>query len=161
MGQTKELFVEIKEQLLNTHHLCNEGELSNLDALIEMRKAKQEAEKVLEIVKIFEDEKLNEISQDAESYKGIYCGYEIKAVNGRKIYSFKGIEPIQEAESKKKELEQKYISAFDGFQKGTVQTTEVDGVRYWIDENSELQPFPEVNFGKSYLTVKEKTTKNK
>ena len=156
MGANKELFTEIQEQLLNTHHLCNEGELSNLDALIEMRKAKQEAEKVLEIVKIFEDDKLNEISIDAESYKGIYLGYEIKAVNGRKMYSFKGIESIQEAESKKKELEQKYISAFDGFQKGTVQTTEVDGVRYWIDENSELQLFPEVNFGKSYLTVKEK-----
>lgn len=154
MSQSSEMFLQIQEELSQTKNACIEGELSNLDALIEMHKAKQKAEQILKIVKDFEDERINEISNEAESYKGIYRGFEIKSVNGRKMYSFKGIEAIQEVEQTKKELEKKYVSAFEGFQKGVVQTTEVDGIRYWIDENSELQLFPEFSVGKSYLTVK-------
>jgi hypothetical protein len=152
----KELFLQIQEELLQINEQAQEGELSNLDALIKMRNAKAEAEKVLEITKVFEDTKLNEISQEAEAYNGVYCGYEIKAVNGRKMYNFKGISEIDQKLNEKAELEEKYKSAFDGFQKGTVQTTVVEDVRYWIDENGELKPFPELTIGKSYLTVKNK-----
>jgi hypothetical protein len=150
----KDLFMQIQEELHNVRQQSVEGELSNLDALIKMRNAKTEAEKVLEIVKNFEDERLNEISAEAESYNGKYCGFEIKAVNGRKTFSFKGIEEIENKEAEKKQLCEKYQSAFDGFQKGTVQTVEEEGVRYWIDENGELKKFPELSIGKSYLTVK-------
>ncbi len=156
MGQAKEMFTLIQEELINISNQCENGELSHLDALIEMRKAKKQADQILEIVKSFEDENINEISSEAESYKGLYMGFEIKHVSGRQMYSFKGIEEISEVETKKKDLEEKYKSAFIGFQKGTVQTTIEDDVRYWIDENGELKPFPELNIGKSYLTVKEK-----
>jgi len=156
MGATKEYFIKVQEELIDLKNQTIEGEISNLDALIKMRKAKDEAEKVLEIVKDFENERINEITQEAQSYGGVYCGYEIKSVNGRQIYNFKGIEQISELEQKKKEIEDKFKNAFIGFQKGVVQTTEVDGIRYWIDEDGELQLFPELTIGKSYITIKEK-----
>jgi hypothetical protein len=152
--KTEEYFVEIQNELFEITQQTTDGELSNLDGLIKMRKAKEQAEKVLEIVKSFEDEKLNEISNEAEQYKGIYCGFEIKSVSGRKMYNFKGVPEIDEKIAEKTLLEDKYKSAFDGFQKGTVQTTVVEDIRYWIDENGELKPFPELTIGKSYLTVK-------
>ena len=155
MGKSAELFLAIREELLNTHNQVLEGGLSNLDGLIQMRKAKQQAEAILEDVKRFEDERLNEISQEAESYNGKYCGFEIKSVAGRKLYNFKGIEDVEQAKSTVSQLEDKYKNAFEGFQKGTVQTTEVEGVRYWIDSDGELKPFPELNVGKSFLQVKE------
>lgn len=152
---SKELFEQLQEELNDINSQCENGDLSLLDGLLKMRSFKTEAENILQSVKNFEDENLHEISTEAESYNGKYCGFEIKSVNGRKMYSFKGIEEISKAEEIKKQTEQKYISAFDGYQKGVVQTTEEEGVLYWIDTDGELKPFPEVNFGKSYLTVKE------
>jgi hypothetical protein len=152
---SKDLFMQVQEELTNLHQQTIEGEISNLDALIKMRQAKQDAEKVLEIVKNFENDRINEISSDAESYGGKYQGFEIKQINGKKMFNYKTIPQITELENKKKTLEDKFKNAFEGFQKGIVQTTEVDGVRYWIDEHSELQPFPELTIGKSFLQIKE------
>jgi hypothetical protein len=156
MSKSAKLFLAIREELLNTHNQVTEGELSNLDGLIEMRKAKAQAEAILEDVKRFEDDRLNEITNEAQSYNGKYCGFEIKSVAGRKLFSFKGIEEHENAKATVSEIEEKYKSAFDGFQKGTVQTdVDENGVRYWIDESGELKPFPEMNIGKSFLQVKE------
>jgi chemotaxis protein histidine kinase CheA len=157
--KSEDYFVEIENELIEISNQCFEGELSNLDALIKMRKAKEKAETILVTVKTFEDERINEISNEAEQYKGSYCGFEIKAVNGRKSFIFKGISEIEEKETEKKQLEEKYKSAFEGFQKGTVQTVVEDEVRYWIDDSGELKPFPELTIGKSYLTVKQKPIK--
>ena len=159
MGSTKEMFIQIQEELLNVSNKCENGELSNLDALIEMRNTKQEAEKTLEIIKQFETDKINEIAHEAEQYGGTYRGFEIKSVNGRKVYNYKGISEIEEKQKEAKVLEEQYKNAFEGILKGIVQTTEVDGVKYWIDENGELKQIPELQIGKSYLTVKEVKTK--
>ena len=157
--ETKDYFMQVREELLELHNQTIEGEVSNLDALIKMRNAKADAEKVLEIVKTFEDDRLNEITTEAESYGGTYQGFEIKSVNGRKMFNYKSIPQITDLESQKKTLEDKFKNAFDGFQKGIVQTTEVDGVRYWIDEDGELQIFPELTIGKSFLQIKDKNKK--
>jgi len=159
MERSKEMFLQVQEELLELHNQTIEGEVSNLDALIKMRNAKADAEKVLEIVKTFEDDRLNEIASEAESYGGNYQGFEIKSVNGRKMFNYKSIPQITDLESQKKTLEDKFKNAFEGFQKGIVQTTEVDGVRYWIDEDGELQLFPELTIGKSFLQIKDKNKK--
>lgn len=159
MERSKEMFLQVQEELLELHNKAIEGEVSNLDALIKMRNAKADAEKVLEIVKTFEDERLNEITTEAESYGGTYQGFEIKSVNGKKIFNYKQIPQITELENQKKNLEDKFKNAFEGFQKGIVQTTEVDGVRYWIDEDGELQLFPELTIGKIFLQIKDKNKK--
>ena len=155
MGKSAEYFLAIREELLNTHNQVTEGELSNLDGLIEMRKAKQQSELILEDVKRFEDERLNEISQEAESYNGKYCGLDIKMVNGRKLYNFSHISEIKEIEDKAKQEKDRFQKAFEAYQKGLIQTTEVDGVLHWIDDNGELHLFPELNHGKSFLQIKQ------
>jgi len=155
MSRSKDLFMEIREELLNTHNQVIEGELSNLDGLIKMREAKKQAETILEDVKRFEDERLQEISNEAEANGGKYCGLEIKMMNGRKLYSFGHISEIKEIEAQAKEQKDRFQNAFESFQKGLIQTTDVDGVLHWIDDNGELHLFPELNYGKSFLMVKE------
>jgi len=155
MPTTKEMFMQIQEELLYTQQQTIEGELSNLDALIKMREAKNEAEKILEAVKIFENDRINEITQEADGFDGRYCGFEIKYINGRKTYSFKGIKEIEDIETKIKEKKDQYQTAFESYQKGLIQTTEVDGFLNWIDDAGELHLFPELNIGKSFLQIKE------
>lgn len=155
--RSSELFLQIREELANTQNQVEEGELSNLDGLIIMRQAKEQAEKVLEDVKLFEDSRINEIANDAEQYRGKYNGYEIKSVNGKKTYSFKGIEEIESVSKQVVSLQDKYKNAFEGVIKGTVQTV-VDretGVKYWVDADGQINPLPELNIGKSYITVKQ------
>lgn len=151
---SKQLFEEIQEELFNTRNQVIEGELSNLDGFIKMRKAKEEAEKVLEIVKEFEQERLNEIANEASEHPKGYHGLKVTLTSGRKMFSFKGIPDYEKIEKSKKELEEQYKNAFEGFQKGTVQTVVEDDVRYWIDSDGSMRLFPEFNIGKSFLTVK-------
>lgn len=155
MSKIKELFLQIHEECLYTKEQVFNGELSNLEGLIKLREAKKEAEVVMDIVKSFEDERLNEISQEAEQYNGKFRGFEIKSVNGRKSYSFKGIPEIEQVSSMLSSTQEKYKNAFEGFQKGTVQTVEENGVRMWIDSDGQLNPFPELTIGKSYITLKQ------
>lgn len=159
MGATKEYFEQIQQELTFTHSQVVEGELSNLDGLIKMREAKEKAEEVLSIVKNFEDERLNEITTESDKYGNKYCGFEIKAVNGRKTYSFSMCDEIKALENQKKTAEEKYRLAFEGYQKGVIQTTRLiendpDSPLGWIDEDGQVLPFPELNIGKSYLTIK-------
>jgi|JI10StandDraft_1071094.scaffolds.fasta_scaffold511266_3 hypothetical protein len=156
MSKANEMFLEIQSELLEIENQVIEGELSNLDALIKMRNARTQADKINEIVKTFEDNRINEIANEASQYPEGYCGFEIKMVNGKELYSFKNIPQIVQLDNDKKALEDKFKTAFKGIVKGVVQTTEEDGVKYWIDENSEMQPIPELNIGKSYLLVKQK-----
>ena len=155
MSKTKEMFMSIREELMNTHNQVIEGELSNLDGLIRMREAKKEAELILEDVKRFEDERLQQIANEADANGNKYCGLEIKMVNGRKLYKFDHISEIKEIEAKAKEEKDRFQNAFEAYQKGLIQTTEVDGTLYWIDDNGEIHLFPELNHGKSFLMVKE------
>jgi hypothetical protein len=156
MIKSNEMFLEIQSELLEIENQVFEGELSNLDGLIKMRNAKQEAEKILEIVKSFEDKRINEIANEASQYPEGYKGYFVTMTNGRKTYNFKNCPIVAELDQKKKDAEEFYKSGFEGYQKGTVQAKEVEGVWYFIDVDGDLQPFPELNIGKSFLTVKVK-----
>lgn len=153
MSTSNEMHIQMQDYLFSIQNQVEEGELSNLDGLIVMRENKEALEKSLEIIKEFENSRIDNIATEAADYPKGYKGYLITQTSGRKTFDFKSIPQFKEIESTRKTLEEKFKGAFDGFQKGVVQTTEEDGVRYWIDENSELQPFPEVNFGKSFLTI--------
>lgn len=160
MGATSEIYIQMQDDLFNTVNLAEEGELSHLDALLSLREKRKYLETGLDIIKEFENEKSNEIANEASKYPEGYKGYSVTLTNGRKMYSFKGIPEIETIESVKKETEERYKGAFEGFQKGVVQTTRVneddpESPLGWIDENGQVLPFPEVNYGKSFLTVKE------
>lgn len=154
MSSTSELHIQIQDELFNTIHQVEEGELSHLDALIKMRQNKAQAEKTIEIVKAFETDFHQQIANKADEYGGKYQGYEIKAVNGRKTFKFDGVPEVKEAEKSVKELKDKYQSAFENYQKGNQITEEVNGVLHWADADSFLHPFPEFTVGASYFTVK-------
>lgn len=152
---SKNLFEEMCEQLISTREEVFEGELSHLDGLIKMRESKKQLEKGLEIIKDFENEFLDQITTGASEYPKGYKGFIITQTQGRKMFNFKGIPEIEKVEEETKKTKQKYESAFNGFQKGIVQTAKVEEKLYWIDENGELLPFPEISFGKSFLTIRE------
>lgn len=150
----KHYFEQIKQELATTQSQVIEGELSNLDGLLKMREVKERAEEVLTMVKTYEDERLNEIANESEKYGNKYCGFEIKSVNGRKTYVMKGIPEYEEAQSKVSEIQDKFKSAFEGVIKGTVQTVTEDGIKYWVDTDGEMHLLPELQIGKSFITVK-------
>ena len=100
------------------------------------------------LIKDFEDTRINEIANEVEQYNGVYQGFEIKLVNGRKTYSFNNIPAWVEAEENKKNIEDQYRLMFEAKSKGLPHAN--------ISEDGEELPLPEVNYGKSYLAVKEK-----
>lgn len=158
MVRTKDLHEQMQDELMAVVHKVEGGELSYLDGLLRLRENKKPLEDSLGIIKEFEDNYLNDIENEASKYQGKYQGYEIRAVSGRKTFSFKGIEAVEAAESTLKEMKDKYQSAFEGFQKGIIQTApltgEPDSPLGWVDEDSEVLPFPTLSISKSYVTVK-------
>ena len=155
MGNTSEMFIHIQDDIMNTTAKYDNGDISALDTLLYLRGFKKKAETIIELVKDFENNNIENISSESNNYNGVYKGFEIKKVNGRTSFKFDKIQPIQDLNSKKKEIEDKYKNAFLGYQKGIAQTTDEDGVLKWIDENGELLDFPEITYGSSYITIKE------
>ena len=151
---SKQLFQDLQEQMVSKFNDVEFGDVSALDTLLYMREIKDYCEKTMEVAKQFEEQFSDLISKEAESFGNIYKGHEIKLVNGRKMYSFKMISEVESIESQLKETKEKYQKAFEGLQKGIVQTVQENDKTYWIDENGELKEFPELSYGKSYLTVK-------
>lgn len=146
MGATKQLHEQIQDALFSTVHLASEGELTNLDALIRMREDRAELEKSLEIIKEFENEKVNDIANEASRYPDGYHGFMISVSNGRKTFSFKGIPEWEQAEQEKKRVEDKYKSMFDAKVKGAVHAN--------VSEDGEELPLPDLSIGKSFVTIK-------
>lgn len=155
MGATKDLFISIQDELVNSIDKYENGEVSALETLLYLRGFKNKAEEVLSVVKDFENQNIEQIENEAKQFGNFYNGFEIKKVNGRTSYVYKNIPEVLALDNQKKSIEQKYKSAFDGYQKGIVQTTEDNGELKWIDENGELKPFPELSHSASYIMVKQ------
>lgn len=150
----KQFFEEMQKEMLENFTNVELGEVSALDTLLYMREIRDYCEKTIEVAKQFEEQFSDLIAKESESFGNVYKGHEIKLVNGRKMYSFKMISEVESIESQLKQTKEKYQKAFEGFQKGIVQTVQENDKTYWIDENGELKEFPELSYGKSYLTVK-------
>ena len=96
--------------------------------------------------KIIDEVAMNEVEKyQNENYKG----FKVSVVQGRKMFDFKGIKEYSEKQKELKEIEDKYKSAFEGVQKGTVQ---IEGEN-WIDQNGEILPLPKISYGKSYIKL--------
>jgi len=148
MGKYSEMHIALQDEIMSLSNKASEGELTNLDALIQMRKHRYEFEKGLALIKDFEDAKINEIANEASCYPDGYRGFEIKMVNGRKSFNFKVVPAWVEAEENKKNIEEQYKMMFEAKAKGISYAN--------ISEDGEELPLPEVSYGKSYLTIKEK-----
>jgi hypothetical protein len=148
MGKYSEMHIALQDEIMNLSNQAGEGELSNLDALIEMRKHREEFEKGLALIKDFEDTKINEIANEASQYPNGYRGFEVKAVNGRKTYSFKNIPEWNVYKENLQNCEERYKMMFEAKLKGLPHAN--------ISEDGEELPLPEISYGKSFLTVKAK-----
>lgn len=148
MGKHSEMHIALQDEIINLSNKASEGELTNLDALIEMRKHREEFEKGLALIKDFEETKISEIANEASQYPEGYRGFEIKMVNGRKTFNYKGVPAWVEAEENKKNIEEQYRLMFEAKSKGLSYAN--------ISEDGEELPLPEISYGKSYLIVKSK-----
>ena len=160
MGASSELHIQMQDELFNTVRRVDDGELGYLEGLLELREHRAEIEKTLEIIKEFESDKIMDIENEASKYPNGFRGHEVRVTPGRKTFSFKGIKEVEDAEAAKKEAEGKYIGAFNGVQKGIVQTTKLnendpDSPIGWVDSDGEVRPFPSLSIGKSFVTVKQ------
>lgn len=157
MGATKDLHIRMQDEFFNTIHRAEEGEINHLEALIQLRSEKKQLETSLEIIKEYEANCLDQIATEAGKYPEGYNGHKITIVPGRRSFVFKNIDEVLRLEVEKKAVEEKYKSAYDGYQKGIIQTTKIseapDSPLGWIDEYGEVKPFPEVNFSKSFVKV--------
>lgn len=151
---SKDLFFDLQQQMANEFDNVENGNTSSLDVLLYMRNIKDMCEKTMEIAKEYEEQFAETIQKESAQYGNEYKNHEIKMVNGRKLYQFKQIEEVNHLEQMLKSTKDKYQNAFEGFQKGIVQTATDNDQLMWIDESGELKPFPELSFGKSYFTVK-------
>jgi hypothetical protein len=148
MGKYSEMHIALQDEIMNLSYLAGEGELSNLEALIEMYGHKKEFEKSLSLIKDFEDTKIHEIANEASQYPEGYHGFEVKMINGRKTFNYKNIPAWIEADNEKKRIEDQYRAMFEAKAKGLPHAN--------VSHEGEELPLPEINYSKSYLVIKQK-----
>lgn len=138
MKQLKDKFLKIIEQV-------ESGDINYLDATIEVRKMKLELNELLNNLNAFESEYYNEIEMEAQEYQNEYKGAKFEFRSGRKMFDFKGIDEVDKANQRLKEVKQKYQSAWENNQKGLAP---IDA------ETGEILNLPIVKYGKSSVVVK-------
>lgn len=148
MGAMSELHIKMQDELMNTIHLCEEGELTVLDAYISLEEQRRHLENTLAIVKSFKDDFFNEITYEAQEQKDGYRGYLFEIRNGGKTYNFKNIPEWQDAEKNKKEVEERYKAMLNAKLKGSSFAN--------ISEDGEELPLPEITYRKSSIILKAK-----
>lgn len=142
---SKEMHMDMMQEVANTIQSYEDGSITALDAFINLKECKEHAEVIVKAVKDFESENLETIANDASEYPNGYKGYEIKAVNGRKTYDFSKVEEVTSLKSELKEVENKYKSMLDAKIKGAVHAN--------VSEDGEELTLPEIKYSKGYLRV--------
>ena len=145
MGATSELVINMQDELMNTIHRAEEGEMSYLDAAIALRQEKSQLEDSLKIIKEFEDDNRSLIEQEAKEYNNEYKGYKFEFRNGKKLWDYKGIPEWNKLDERKKAIEAQAKAAFDLFQKTSAKPMTEDG---------EMLPLPDLNYAKGSMVVK-------
>lgn len=148
MGYSSEQHIKIQEEIFSTIIQAEEGELSHIDALIELRKHKARFEDSLLIIKEHEVKFFDEIVTDTAQYPEGYNGCLFEIRNGRKTFNYKDIPAWVKADKAKKEVEGFYKTMFEAKQKGSVNAN--------ITEDGEVLPLPSLSYAKSSITVKQK-----
>lgn len=152
--KTSEIFERLNYDFIETVNKAESGAFSVLDALLHLRGIRSQCEAYMEAVKGFEEEYMEAIANEAQKFGNEYKGFGIQSVAGRKLYNFANIPEVNQAKLNAQSVEQQYKSVFEAYQKGLVQTVTVNGQLLWIDENGEMKPFPELNYGKSFIQIK-------
>lgn len=135
---------EPKPEILSFIQKAEDGEISFLDAVIQLRRIKETYDNQLSIIKEFEDKYKSEIETEASAYQNKYKGATFEFRSGGKMFNFKGISEIDQKEAELKDLKEKYQAAWENKQKGLLAVTE---------DGEELQ-LPTISYRKSSMIVK-------
>ena len=122
------------------------GDIPYVDALVFMRLNRYQLEDALKLIKQWESENFDEIAQDAANYPDGHRGMLFEVRNGRKTYSYDGIEEVENAETALKEAKEKYKSMFIAKQKGAAYAN--------VGEDGEELKMPEIKYGAGSIVVK-------
>lgn len=130
------------------------GDVYILDGILETRDTKAKIEGVLKKLKEKENDYLFEIREEAAKYGGKYKGLNF-IVSSRETLSFKGIPEVEDLETQISRVKEKYKQAYKAAQKNVINVHLDDEQNpYWIGENGEKLPFPEVQYSAASLTIK-------
>ena len=141
---SKELYEEIQQQIESQIIKACEGEITYLDALIELENHKRLFEQSMKLIDDFKDEFISEIETESLEHNKNYNGYKIQVQGGSKIFNFKGIKEVQKKEEELKAIKEKAKQAFLSKEKGMLN----------VDENGEEVELPTISYRKSFVTVK-------
>ena len=145
MIRTKDLFMQMQEDFVNTCNDVENGNISVLDAVITLRRQREIHEQMLENIKAFEAENIEQIEREASYNQNQYKGAKFEFRGEGKSFSFKNIKEWEYAKDNLKEIEEKYKNVYLNKEKGLATFDESTGEELSI---------PEVTFRKSALIVK-------
>lgn len=143
-----ELHIKMQDELMNTVHRAENGEISMLDAFIQIEEERKQLENSLAIVKSFKDDQFENIANEALEYPEGYKGFTVEVRSGGKMYNYKSIPEWQDADQKKKEVEHKYKVMLEAKLSGSSFAN--------ISEEGEELPLPEISYRKSSIILKTK-----
>ena len=135
---------KVQDQIIKIVKQFDDGDISVLDALVNLEEYRNGLEDSLAIIKAFKDENLDSIEYSSKEYNGEFKGYKIEVRSGGQMYIFKNIPEWQDLEKKRKDFEEKSKAALQASLKG-IQTADEDGVEI---------PLPEVSYRKSSVVMK-------
>lgn len=146
MIRTKELHIAMQDEMMNTVHRAENGEISMLDALIRLEENRKNLENTLAIAKSFKDDHFDEIQSESLDYPDGYQNHTIEIRNGGRTFNYKKIPEWQKHEKALKDCEAKHKQAFLSKEKGMMIASEY----------GEEMVMPEVVYRKSSIIVKPK-----
>lgn len=146
MGATSEMYIQMQDEIMQTIGRAEDGNMTHLDAVLELRGKRSMLEDAIGMIKQFEDDQQDQIQREAEQYQNEYKGYKFEFRSGRQSFVFKGIPQWEKLEAAKKAFEDQGKAAFKLYQKTGSKP---------ITEDGEELPLPEVKYGKGYMVVKE------
>jgi len=120
------------------------GEIDILPALIEIEETKKYLDNILDKIKNFKYDNLENIESSAKEYQNEFGGYKIEVRSGGRMYNFKNIEEWKTYNKALKDCEARSKQALLSIEKG-MQVASVDG--------EEIQ-LPEVTYRKSSIILK-------
>ena len=143
---TKEMHLQMQDELMSVIAKAENGEMTTLDAFIYLEEERKQLEQTLALAKSFKEDHFDEISEYAKEYPEGYMGYEIEVRNGGRIFNFKNIPEWQSYNKALKECEERHKQAFISKEKGLLTAT----------EDGEDIVMPEITYRKSSIILKTK-----
>ena len=137
--------MNLLQQLQDTVQKVDDGMLSELDALIDLRELKTTADLILGAVKQFETENAEDIANQANEHPNGYRGFKVTLVSGRKTYDYSGVPEVMSAKDYVKDMETKYKRMHDSFISGNTNSN--------VTTDGEILPMPRIKYGSGYLKV--------